>query len=146
MKYLGTARKEKVTRPKKKVNVSCKKICLKDTMINLFHLPHLSNQEKRALHELSAFIKAQWPQAQLKVFGSKIKGTADGESDLDTLIALPLAITEDIRREIIHRVFEINLAFGTNLSVLIVFKEEWEHGYFTLLPIHSEVEEGSVTL
>lgn len=115
-------------------------------MINLFHLQHLSNQEKRALHELSAFIKAQWPQAQLKVFGSKIKGTADEESDLDTLIELPLAITEDIRREIIHRVFEINLAFGTNLSVFIVFKEEWEHGYFTLLPIHREVEEGSVTL
>jgi predicted nucleotidyltransferase len=115
-------------------------------MINCLHLQHLSNQENRALHELSAFIKARWPQAQLKVFGSKIKGTADGESDLDTLIELPLAITEDVRREIIHRVFEINLAFGTNLSVLIVFKDEWEHGYLTLLPIHSEVEEESVTL
>jgi len=110
------------------------------------HLQHLSDQENRVLQELCAFIKEYWPQGRLKVFGSKIKGTADEESDLDTLIELPVAITEDIRRKIIYRVFEINLAFGTNLSVLIVSQEEWEKGYLTLLPIHSEVEEGSVAL
>jgi len=109
-------------------------------------LQYLSSQEQQALQELSSFIKAQWPQARVKVFGSKIKGTADEESDLDTLIALPHAVTEDVRRQIIHRVFEINLAHGTNLSVLIVSQEEWEQGYLTLLPIHREVEEGSVTL
>ncbi len=110
------------------------------------HLQYLSSQEQDALQELSNFIKANWPQAQIKVFGSKINGTADAESDLDTLIELPLAITAEIRRRIIHRVFEINLALGTNLSVLIVSQEEWERGYLTLLPIHREVEEGSVTL
>ena len=110
------------------------------------HLKHLSRQENRALQELSAFIKTFWPRARLKVFGSKIKGTADEESDLDTLIELPQTITEEVRRQIIHRVFEINLAFETNLSVLIVSQEEWEQGVLTLLPIHSEVEEGSITL
>jgi len=109
-------------------------------------LQYLSNQEQRALQELSNFIKDHWPQARVKVFGSKVRGTADEESDLDTLIELPLAITEDVRRKIIHQVFEINLALSTNLSVLIVSQEEWEKGYLTLLPIHSEVEEGSVTL
>jgi predicted nucleotidyltransferase len=107
---------------------------------------YLSSQDQNALQELFTFIKENWPQTRMKVFGSKIKGTADEESDLDTLIELPLAITEDIRRQIIHRVFEINLACETNLSVLIVSQEEWEKGYLTLLPIHSEVEEGSVTL
>ena len=109
-------------------------------------LQYLSSQDQHALQELSTFLKGHWPQARLKVFGSKIKGTADEESDLDTLIELPLAITEDVRRRIIHRVFEINLAFETNLSVLIVSQEEWEHGYLALLPIHSEVEEGSIIL
>ena len=109
-------------------------------------LQYLSSQEQQALQELSSFIKAQWPQARVKVFGSKIKGTADAESDVDTLIELPLTITEDVRRCIIHRVFEINLTHGTNISVLIVSREEWEQGYLSLLPIHSEVEEGSVTL
>lgn len=110
------------------------------------HLRYLSSQDQHALQELSSFIKGNWPEARVKVFGSKIKGTADAESDLDTLIELPLAITEDIRRYIVHRVFEINLALGTNLSIIIVSQEEWEQGYLTLLPIHSEVEEGSVTL
>jgi predicted nucleotidyltransferase len=110
------------------------------------HFQFLSKQDQRALQELSTYIKANWPQARVKVFGSKIKGTADEESDLDTLIALPHAVTEDVRRQIIHRVFEINMAHGTNLSVLIVSQEEWEQGYLTLLPIHREVEEGGITL
>lgn len=46
------------------------------------HLQHLSIQENQALQELCAFIKEHWPQARLKVFGSKFKGTADDESDL----------------------------------------------------------------
>lgn len=109
-------------------------------------LQDLTSQEQRALQEFSSFIRENWPEARLKVFGSKINGTADEESDLDTLVELPLAITGDVRRRIIHRVFEINLASGTNLSVLIVSQEEWEQGYLTLLPIHSEVEEGSIIL
>ncbi len=115
-------------------------------MKELSHLQYLSSQDQRSLFELSSFIKTQWPKARLKVFGSKIKGTADAESDLDTLIELPITVTEDVRRSIIHRVFEINLAFGTNLSVLIVSQDEWEQGYLSLLPIHTEVEESSVTL
>jgi len=62
------------------------------------------------------------------------------------LIELPLTINEDLRKAIIHKVFEINLAYETNLSVLLVSQEKWQEGYLTLLPIHSEVEKGSVTL
>jgi hypothetical protein len=42
---------------------------------------NLSNAEKDALTELAIKIKGRWPQAKLKIFGSKVKGTADSESD-----------------------------------------------------------------
>jgi uncharacterized protein len=106
----------------------------------------LSNTEKNALTELAIEIKGRWPQAKLKIFGSKVKGTADSESDTDLLIALPVEIDQDIRREIIHLVFDINLKFDCNISGLIVNQKEWENGYLSYLPIHAEVEEIGVPL
>lgn len=106
----------------------------------------LSKAENNALNELSKEIKGQWPQAKLKIFGSKVRGTADIESDIDLLIALPIEIDQNIRRTIIHMVFDINLKFDTNISVLIVNQKEWEYGFLSYLPIHSEVEEIGISL
>lgn len=106
----------------------------------------LSRAEKNALTELAIEIKDRWPQAKLKIFGSKVKGTADSESDTDLLIALPVEIDQDIRREIIHMVFDINLKFDSNISVLIVNQKEWENGYLCYLPIHDKVEKIGVLL
>lgn len=77
-----------------------------------------------AFEELSNSINFNCSQARLKVFDYKIKGNADEESDLDTLIELPQAITLDIIRRILHCVFEINRALEPNLSVLLVYQEE----------------------
>jgi uncharacterized protein len=107
---------------------------------------NLSRTEKNALTALSKGIKDQWPQAELKIFGSKIRGTADLESDLDLLIALPVEIDQNIRRKIVHLVFDINLKFESNISVLIVNQREWESGCLSYLPIHDEIEEIGISL
>ena len=106
----------------------------------------LSESEKDALIKFISDLRASWSGAKFKLFGSKIKGTADEESDLDLLIVLPCDVLEDIRRKIIHKVFDINLAFGTNISVLIVPEKEWNSDIFSLLPIHSFIEEEGVPL
>ena len=49
-------------------------------------LPDLSMADKYALEELTENIKSRWPLATILVFGSKVRGTADAESDLDVLI------------------------------------------------------------
>jgi hypothetical protein len=59
---------------------------------------------------------------------------------------LPVEIDQKIRREIIHKVFDINLKFDSNISVLIVNQQEWGNGYLSYLPIHSEVEEIGISL
>jgi predicted nucleotidyltransferase len=106
----------------------------------------LSESEKDALIKLMSDLRASWPGAKFKLFGSKAKGLADEESDLDLLIVLPGDVSEDERRQIIHEVFDINLTFETNISTLIVSKKEWESDIFSLLPIHSFIEEEGVPL
>lgn len=107
---------------------------------------NLSEADKRALGELIAILKSEWPRSKFKLFGSKVKGTQDAESDLDLLISLPCPVTEKIRRQIIHRVFDINLTYGANISALIVSEEEWQNGLLSLLPIHAFIEEEGISL
>jgi len=113
---------------------------------NLSNKVKLTKSERCALSELIRDVKAFWPGTKFKLFGSKVKGIADEESDLDLLIVLPCDVTEEIRKQIIHKVFEINLTFETNISTLIMAREEWERPPFSLLPIHAYIEEEGITL
>jgi len=106
----------------------------------------LTKSEKTALDELIRELRKSWPDAKFKMFGSKAKGTADEESDLDLLILLPCPVTKELRRQIIHKIFEINLTFETNISALIIAEDEWRDSPISLLPIHDFIEEEGVTL
>ncbi len=107
---------------------------------------NLTEAEKIALDNLIATLKTEWPSTKFKLFGSKVSGIYDVESDLDLLIMLPCPVTNEIRRQIVHKVFDINLTYGTNISALIVSEVEWQHAPFSLLPIHASVEEEGVSL
>ncbi len=106
----------------------------------------LASSERDALSKLVRDVRTSWPDAKFKLFGSKVTGTADEESDLDVLVLLPGKVTAEIRQRIIHLVFDINLAFGTNISPLILSQQEWDRGLVTALPIHSYIEEEGATL
>jgi predicted nucleotidyltransferase len=107
---------------------------------------NLTEAEKIALDNLIATLKSDWPFARFKLFRSKVSGTFDAESDLDLLIMLPCPVTNEIRRQIVHKVSDINFAYGTNISEFIVSEEEWQNSPISLLPIHAFVEEEGVSL
>jgi DNA polymerase sigma len=107
---------------------------------------HLTKAEKTALDELITEVRENWPEAKFKLFGSKATGTADAESDIDLFIELPGKVTDTIRRQIIHKAFEINLVHESNISVFIVSREEWEDGLLTVLPIHAAIEHEGIPL
>lgn len=107
---------------------------------------NLTQAERFAISELMCDVKAKWPSAQFKLFGSKATGTSDAESDTDILIELPCTVTREIRQQIVHKIFDINLIYATNISALIVSEEEWQETPLSLLPIHAAVEEEGIVL
>jgi len=106
----------------------------------------ISDAERKALSKLVAEIQSIWKGTKFKLYGSKVRGTFDEESDLDILILLPCEVTEEIRRSIVHKIFEINLEFDTNISGLIMSEKQWQSEYISCLPIHEEVEKEGVEL
>ncbi|MBM4273571.1 MAG: nucleotidyltransferase domain-containing protein [Deltaproteobacteria bacterium] len=106
----------------------------------------LSPQENKALSLLMDEVRKIVPGAGFILFGSKATGTGEEESDLDLLVELPIAVSEDLRRCIIHLAFEINLVYGSNISVLIVSRDDWENGLLAALPIHVEIDKEGIPL
>lgn len=111
-------------------------------------LQNLTEKETTALDKLINTINQEYPLAQYRLFGSKATGFADEESDIDLLIMLPTPspLTDEIRRRIVYLVFDVNLEYGSNISALIVSKQEWDSPLLSLLPLHFFVEEEGIPL
>lgn len=43
-------------------------------------------------------------------------------------------------------IFEINLKYGTNLSIVVVDQTSWEHGLLSLTPLYQAVQNEGVPL
>lgn len=103
---------------------------------------YFTSSEIEAIDRIVTELRSRWPDAKLKLFGSKVTGKFDKESDIDVLIILPCEVDEKIREEIIDMIFDINLKFDTNISPLIFSEREWAD--LSILPIHYFIEkEGS---
>lgn len=104
------------------------------------------DNEREALSFLVEDLKKQFPGVDIILFGSKVMGVPDLESDIDVLILLPCFVKDETRTIIIHKVFDVNLHFNTNISPVIISQDDWEHGPVSVLPIHETVERDGVVL
>jgi predicted nucleotidyltransferase len=83
---------------------------------------------------------------RILLFGSVVRGAAAEGSDEDLLILLKEPADHLIRDRISSIILDLNLAYGTNLSELIVDRETWDQGIPSALPIHEIIEEEGVPL
>ncbi len=99
----------------------------------------LSNTEMSALNILKEKITKQFEIVDVILYGSAARRKTDIESDIDLLIITTEPFSRERRHEITDIVFEINLEYDTNFSTLVVDKDSWETGSFSVLPIKEEI-------
>ncbi len=99
----------------------------------------LAPDEKAALEEIKYRVSMLCPVRQYILFGSKARGEAQPDSDIDLLIITKRPLTTGERNGISHEIFEVNIARDTNFSRIIVDTEEWENGMTSALPFHDNV-------
>ena len=105
----------------------------------------LSSREHEALQALKRPLFDEFPFVEsLILFGSVVHGAADEESDVDLLVLTDRKLDRFRRHEITGVVFEVNLEYDTNFSVLVADRESWNSGPASVLPIHADVEEYGV--
>lgn len=101
---------------------------------------HLTEKERRSIEEAARRLKSELPVSRVVLFGSKARGTAAVDSDIDLLVLTSSAVTATLRRQISDRIFDVNLENDVVLCSIVVSEQEWSEGLIRHMLIHSEVE------
>ena len=99
----------------------------------------LSDREQAALAEYQSRLLSRFPQhiRRIALFGSKARGDAGPESDLDVLVVLdsgqpsrdgfyPLGLTDPVWREIVGMTFDLLIEYGVDISPTVISEAEFD--------------------
>jgi hypothetical protein len=89
-------------------------------------LKTLNEPELTALMELKQRLSQIFTLREVILFGSKIRGDAEIDSDLDVLVLIEEPKTWSHRLMVSDCCLEVNLAHDTNLSCLVENHSEWQ--------------------
>src|SRR5262249_44007819 len=101
---------------------------------------------REAIQAVRNRLMAECSVERLLLFGSVVQGEAGAETYAELLFFLSEAPTTPVRGPITTAILDINLAYDTNLSELIVDRRTWDAGRPAALPIHAEIEEERIRL
>lgn len=106
----------------------------------------MKENDRRAIERAAHVLKRELPVERVILFGSKARGTADAESDIDVLLLTRTPLSWSDRWRIVELLYDIQLDENVVISTVDVPSEEWTDGIYSVLPLHDEVErEGVVT-
>jgi predicted nucleotidyltransferase len=106
----------------------------------------LTPSQQNALSELQHRLPSSLGIQSISLYGSVARGEADDESDIDLLIVTEHALKRPMRHQITDIICEINLQYDTNFSSLVVDRNAWENGVFTILPLKEEILREGIAL
>jgi len=99
----------------------------------------LAERDLRAVKAAVGMLRKRFPVEEVIIYGSKVRGDSDEDSDIDLLLISSRAIQWPERKAIIEALFDIEMAHEAIISILIVTAEEWSSGIFTAFPIYQEI-------
>ena len=106
----------------------------------------LTVNEIRSIREAVRLMKSELPVTRVMLFGSKARGTARPDSDIDLLVLTSDPVTPELRREISSRLFDVSLYNNIPLSSIVISEHDWSEGLIRHMLIHSEVERDGCTV
>ena len=115
--------------------------------MNAAHLPQLTSNERAAVREYLARIRGRFPDRVLSVilFGSKARGDADAESDIDLLVLVD-AEDSEFRSELWRIASDVSLEHNVVLSARVFAQTRWMSAQRTRLPLYRAIVADGVPL
>ncbi len=108
-------------------------------------MENLNSNEREAINKLKNTLSRNYKLIQMKLFGSKAKGSYSSESDVDLLIVLE-NYDWKIENEIYEICFEIGLEYDVLLSPAIFSRKEFDDKLTRITPFYKIVAEEGLPL
>lgn len=108
-------------------------------------LTYLQPHELRALGDLKRSLVQDFNLVDFRVFGSKVKGTAEADSDIDVMIELE-ELTPTRSDTVFDLIFDVNLQHEVFISAVLFGRNELEEGPMSASPLFKAIERDGVRL
>ena len=108
-------------------------------------LAYLEPNELQALNDLKQSLNQVFQLVDFRLYGSKARGTADADSDIDVMIELE-ELTPTFYDKVFDAVFDINLQYGVFISAVLFGRKELEEGPMSASQLFKAIERDGVRL
>lgn len=88
----------------------------------------MNNKDLEILHKLKSLLNERVKLHKVVLFGSRARGNADSESDMDVLVLLNEPITTEVRDIVSDCTWKAGFNDGIVLSSILYSIDEWEDG------------------
>ncbi|MEW6621124.1 MAG: nucleotidyltransferase domain-containing protein [bacterium] len=107
---------------------------------------NLKENEIKALQELKEKILERFPVTEIIIYGSKARGDADEESDIDVLILINKEVNTVLEEEIFHMSYEIELKYDVVFGEMVENNDFWNTPLAKAMPLHWNIDREGIRL
>ena len=101
--------------------------------------------ESDIIGQIKQIVYTKFPSAKVYLYGSRIKGTANKESDWDLLILLKEKnISAEIENEITSPLYDLEFETGEIISPMVYSENDWNNLYNTTPFYKNVMKEGQL--
>ena len=97
-------------------------------------------QSEELLKQVKQAVQEVEPNAEIILYGSRLRGDSVSDSDWDFLILVDGDVNDERTDRIRHRLYEIEWEYGPVLSSIVRSRGEWNSAAYRSLPFHQIVE------
>ncbi len=110
------------------------------------NLNHLTKNEVDAILELKKRLKKNFGKElnEIRIFGSKVRGDFDKESDIDVFVVFDRDVDWDFKNEVSHIAYDIDLEFEVMFNLIIFSTIQLKEPKYKILPFIQNVKKEGV--
>lgn len=105
---------------------------------------NLSPLDRRAITEAAALLRTELPVSGIYLFGSKARGDAAADSDIDLLVLTTRPLSPPEKADIVRTLYPLQLRLGVLFSTIETTEAEWNRGVYQAMPLRHEVDRDGV--